>query len=188
MVRARSNRHLFNSLTQIHFFGRPPITLQGCMPRKYTDESLRHHLPNCGSIRQLILALRLNESGSMYASLKKRITDLDLDTSHMHGQGWLKGGVPQNAQPLKDILKKGTTYRSSYLKPRLFKAKLFEERCSVCGLDPVWRDQPLVLELDHINGDRFDNRIENLRIICPNCHSQTPTFRGRKKQASVAER
>lgn len=153
--------------------------------RKYTDEDLQRHLPECGSIRQLILALGLNESGSMYASLKKRIDQLGLSTDHMHGQGWLKNGVPKNAQPLDDILKKGTTYRSSTLKRRLLKTGLLEEKCAVCGIGPEWNGKHLVLELDHINGDRFDNEIENLRAICPNCHSQTPTFRGRKNARVV---
>jgi hypothetical protein len=51
--------------------------------------------------------------------------------------------------------------------------------CSECGQLPTWNDKPLVLQLDHKNGDKFDDREENLRFLCPNCHSQTPTFAGR---------
>jgi hypothetical protein len=65
------------------------------------------------------------------------------------------------------------------LKKRLIRAGLLVNCCSVCGLRPEWQGQLLVMILDHINGDRSDNRIENLRLLCPNCNSQQPTFAGK---------
>lgn len=148
--------------------------------KKYTREQLSEAVAESRSVRQVIIRLGLNESGSMYSSLKKAIKEWDIDNSHFCGKAHLKGGIPSNATPLEEILRKNTTYRSSTLKRRLIKAGKLEDECSVCGLGPIWEGRELTLELDHINGDRFDNRLENLRVICPNCHSQTPTFRGRK--------
>ena len=59
------------------------------------------------------------------------------------------------------------------------------DECAICGIGPVWCDQPLVLQLDHINGVNNDNRIENLCYLCPNCHSQTPTFAGRNSRNTI---
>ena len=68
------------------------------------------------------------------------------------------------------------------LKEKLIKEGLIENRCSLCKLGPVWSGKPLSLHLDHINGDPTDNRLENLRLLCPNCHSQTDTYCGRSKR------
>jgi 5-methylcytosine-specific restriction endonuclease McrA len=81
--------------------------------------------------------------------------------------------------PLEKILIENSTYVSSNdLRQRLIKEGIFEYRCMGCGLD-TWLDQPIPLELDHINGSRSDQRLENLRLLCPNCHALTPTYRGK---------
>lgn len=71
---------------------------------------------------------------------------------------------------------------NSTIKKILIRDSLIEYKCLECELYPVWMDQELTLELDHINGDPCDNRIENLRFLCPNCHSQTPTYTGRNSR------
>lgn len=81
---------------------------------------------------------------------------------------------------LKEKLQTETNVKSQDLKNQLIKAGLKEDKCEICGQLPEWNGKPLVLQLDHINGDHYDNRIENLRIVCPNCHTQTDTF-GTKK-------
>lgn len=67
------------------------------------------------------------------------------------------------------------------LKKRLFDAGILENKCILCGQGPVWNELPLTLQLDHINGKNNDHRIENLRILCPNCHTQTDTFAGKRR-------
>lgn len=79
-----------------------------------------------------------------------------------------------------------STYRTtSHLKARLLKEGLLINRCSACGSPPLWQGKPLVLILDHVNGDRADNRIDNLRLLCPNCNSQQATFAGKNKGRCV---
>ncbi len=150
---------------------------------KYDKQKLIDAIESSTSIRQVIHKLGLNESGSMYASLKRSISDWEIDIGHFRGQGHLKNGVPSNATPLDEILVKRSSYKSSVLKKRLIKAGLIEDKCVKCNTLPEWLGEPITLELDHINGDRFDNRLENLRVLCPNCHSQTRNFRGRKNKS-----
>jgi hypothetical protein len=82
-------------------------------------------------------------------------------------------------EPLDDILAAGRRRSRHHVKLRLVMAGLKEERCETCGIDR-WLDKPLPLELHHANGDGLDNRLENLMLLCPNCHSQTSTWGGRK--------
>lgn len=80
--------------------------------------------------------------------------------------------------PMDELLARGRRVSRGHLRGRILKAGLKEERCEECGLTE-WRGQPLRVTLHHVNGDGYDNRLENLRFLCPNCHSQTPNFSGR---------
>lgn len=86
-------------------------------------------------------------------------------------------------RPLEEILVENSTARSTYVRKRLIDEGVLEERCVKCKIGPVWCGEPITLQLDHINGDSTDNRLENLRILCPNCHSQTDTYCGRNLPA-----
>lgn len=80
---------------------------------------------------------------------------------------------------LKEILAgKHPTYQTFKLKLRLFKEGIKNNKCEICGTDE-WNDKPISCELDHIDGDRTNHKLKNLRILCPNCHSQTDTFRSK---------
>jgi 5-methylcytosine-specific restriction endonuclease McrA len=122
--------------------------------------------------------LGLRPAGGNYAVLRGKIREHGFSTAHWLGQGHLKGKTNPHVPtiPLEIILVKNSTYRgsTSLLKSRLVKARLMVYRCACCGMSD-WMKASLALELDHINGDRTDNRIANLRLLCPNCHSQTPT-------------
>ena len=87
--------------------------------------------------------------------------------------------VPRQLSEL--LVPNSPVVNTTHLKQRLYKAGLKIERCDWCGVGPWWRGNRLTLEMDHINGCRRDNRLENLRILCLNCHSQTSTFRRRRQ-------
>ncbi|MDP8228083.1 MAG: HNH endonuclease, partial [Candidatus Electryoneaceae bacterium] len=124
--------------------------------------------------------LGLVEAGGNYSTIKRKIAELKLDVSHFLGRGWKKGDatpvVP--ARPLEAVLVKGSFYQSYKLKRRLVREGIKEERCENCGLS-VWQNQQIPLELHHINGDSTDNRLENLVILCPNCHALTENYRAK---------
>ncbi len=88
---------------------------------------------------------------------------------------------------MEKLLVKGGTFQSFKLKKRLFREGLKEEKCELCGWAEKSEDGRIPVELDHINGDRYDNRLQNLRILCPNCHSLQPTHRGKNQRRRGGE-
>ena len=154
--------------------------------RKWTVERLIAAAENSTSIRQVLGKLGLVEAGRNYDQIKKYLLEYNINTSHFTGKIWNKGkrGIGKPRLPLDKILTQQSTYQSHSLKNRLFKAGLKKKYCEECGWRKKSKDGRIPLELDHINGDRHDNRIENLRILCPNCHSLKTTHRGlnRKKR------
>lgn len=117
--------------------------------------------------------------GNSYGQFKKYLVDNNIDVSHFKGRA--HGTSDTTKYTLEDIFVKDTKYTNmTQLKNKIIKNNLLEYRCDICGIT-CWNDKPLTLQLDHINGDNRDNRLENLRFLCPNCHSQTETFCGKNK-------
>ncbi len=154
--------------------------------KRWNTEQLTAAVKNSSSIRQVIKVLGLVPAGGNYVQVKFYIAQLNLDISHFTGKAWNSGlrHPPKFHIPLDSILTASSNYQSYKLKRRLFKANLKPAVCEICGWAQVSADGRLPLELDHINGDHSDNRLENLRILCPNCHSLQPTHRGRNKLKS----
>lgn len=156
-------------------------------PRKvysaYTEDELKEVITCCSSINDVTDTIRIHRSYHKY--LKEFIKIHNVSITHF---------VKKKQQTLEDrLVKDSTISSSSSIKKHLLKNSLVKNECAVCKIPPVWNSKPLTLQLDHINGDHFDNRIENLRLICPNCHTQTDTFTGKnnakyeRKQCSICK-
>ena len=149
--------------------------------RRYTDEELIEAVRTSISLSQTLSKLGVRPAGGNYATLRAQIKRLGLDTSHFRGQGWARGQKNPYSprRSMQEILVKNSDYtNTTHLRQRLLSEGYFEHRCLSCGL-AEWLGQAIPLELDHINGDRRDHRLENLRLLCPNCHALTPTYRGK---------
>lgn len=147
-------------------------------------------MPTARSYRQVLEALGLRPAGGNYAQVKAYVNELQLSTGHFLGQSWGRGSkLPGTRQKrLEDVLTTDSRYQSYKLKRRLIAAGLKPEHCEECGWAQRTVDGYLPVELDHINGDSTDNRLVNLRVLCPNCHSLKPTHRGRKNRGKVLAR
>lgn len=154
--------------------------------RSWTKEDLIKAATNSLSVRQVIAKLGLVEAGGNYEQVKKYLKQYNVDTSHFTGMTWNRGmrGRHMPLIPLTDILIKDSTFQSFQLKNRLFRNNIKKPSCEECGWAKRSIDGRIPVELDHINGDRHDNRIENLRILCPNCHSLKTTHRGKNKHTA----
>lgn len=150
-------------------------------------ELLKIAVANNISIASTIRELGLSVGGANYKMVKSRIKQYNIETSHWLGQAHKRnkpGISPTTKRPLLEILVEDSTYLSTTtLKKRLLKEELLRYACSICLLNE-WLGKPLSLQLEHINGINDDNRIENLTLLCPNCHSQTATFAGRNKNGA----
>lgn len=151
--------------------------------RSWTQKDLEKAVAGSKNVRQVISRLFLVEAGGNYEQVKKYIKSYKIDISHFKGGVWNKGmtGGYHPLIPLNKILIKDSSYQSYQLKNRLFKEKIKGIKCEECGWAKCSNDGRIPVELDHINGDRHDNRIENIRILCPDCHSLKPTHRGKNK-------
>ncbi|MFE9854722.1 HNH endonuclease [Streptomyces sp. NPDC005780] len=124
------------------------------------------------------------DNGGARARLKRDIEAYRLSTSHFTGQGHSAGSRSSHRKPAADILVRLESgphrTRTSLLRRALHDVGVPRE-CARCGTGETWRGNRIVLEIDHISGDRLDNRLENLRYLCPSCHSQTATFSNRTR-------
>jgi len=157
------------------------------MKHSYSVEEFKKAVEESYSIAQTLTKLGLSPRGGNYRVSKKFEKLYNIDTSHFTGQGHLKGKSHNfNTTPLSEILVKDYEYSSNKLRKRLIAEGLKEHRCECCGLNE-WLGDLIPLELDHIDGDHYNNTLENLKILCPNCHAKTPTYRGKNKRSKNSQ-
>lgn len=152
---------------------------------KYTIEQLSEAVRTSTSIRQVCIKLNIAPKGGNNATIKKRICKLNLDTSHFLGSPQ-KGQRKRLRCPVEHYLNNNKPIGSNRLRKRLLREGILEPQCAHCTLT-LWLGQDIPLELDHIDGNPNNNSLTNLRLLCPNCHAMTPTYRGKNKQKVGAQ-
>lgn len=161
------------------------------------EEELRDCVARSLSIAAIAQSFDLPDVGRSHRELTQRIKILEIDTSHLRGAGWARGETMATHPSLLAISQKTRSPDSVLFSEnahgtnigRRLVRRLLEEgweyRCKICGITD-WLGTPLVLHLDHVNGINNDNRRENLRLLCPNCHSQTETYCHKARPAKGA--
>ena len=139
---------------------------------KFSKEELQQIVSECTSMRELAKRCGYVSIGNNDHTIKKKLIEYNISISHFTGVA--KGKVNRTDENVfcENSTASQATLRRHYIK------KFPQEICSICGQTTIWNNKPLTLTLDHINGKNHDNRIENLRWICPNCDRQLPTFAG----------
>lgn len=138
------------------------------------------------SVSELLRRLNLNGRSGNHRTVLKRLEEGMFNLNRFRENRKLDDAIrgkrvgALRAISLDRILVQNSTHPTSKLKHRLLKERVLENRCNICGLLPTWNEKPLSLQLDHINGVSNDNRLENLQIVCPNCHTQTKTYAGKR--------
>lgn len=140
--------------------------------RPYTIEELKEAAKISLSIGQLMDKLGVRRAGGNYGTIKKRIKDFNIDVSHFTGQSWNKGKRSKTDDYLS-----WSTLRKMVLEKK-------ENKCEICYLTN-WLDKPITFEIHHKDGNRENNKEENLQLLCPNCHSQIHNHKGRNRKSRL---
>ena len=149
--------------------------------RKYTEELLNDAVQHSTSVAGVLRYLGIGQAGGTHAHISRMIKRFGIDTSHFVR---FRNGSHHRRLTPADIWVRipfGSKRTKPYLLRRAMIESGIEHACQLCGNAGAWRDQPLTLDVDHIDGDYHNTLPENVRFLCPNCHSQTPNFAGRSR-------
>jgi hypothetical protein len=156
----------------------PDTGKYGHDPRYEDKEAIEKAIEGSNSIREVLKKLEIETTN--YRSLKDAAKKFELILPKHNVTNESKEKIHKEVAD-KILILGNHRVSGTRLKKIIFFFNLLENLCSECGQEPYWNGKDLVLQIDHINGNNKDNRIQNLRILCPNCHSQTDTFAGRNK-------
>jgi 5-methylcytosine-specific restriction endonuclease McrA len=156
--------------------------IEKCLLEKLAMESF--------SFREIILKLNMKDSAYNYYKIQSFIVEYKIDTSHFLGkEAYRSRHKKEKQRHISEYLKlEGPYISSSNLKKKLILFGLIENKCKICKIGPEWNNMPLTLQLDHIDGNRKNNNIDNLRILCPNCHTQTDTYGGKTRKNKIIKK
>ncbi|MFF3344916.1 HNH endonuclease signature motif containing protein [Streptomyces sp. NPDC002779] len=154
---------------------------------KWTREILAPVVSRSVSVNEVLRHLGLDPVGGHHTHISRRIKAYGIDTSHFTPTVRTeRQRHNQRRRTAEEILVEETSAHATRVPSSRLKRAMrrlgVEERCALCGIEPVWLGEPLPLEVDHVDGNWRNNRIENLRLLCPNCHSTTDSYRGRGKR------
>lgn len=147
---------------------------------------LENMVKNSNSLSKVLKYCGLINKGGNYRTLKRRLDEEDIDYSHikMGIDSNKDRKIPKKRKSLSEVMTKDSTYSRGSLKKRLLQKGILENRCFICDQPPYHNGKDLVMILDHINGISDDHRLENLRLLCPNCNIQQETFAGKRNKKS----
>jgi hypothetical protein len=155
---------------------------------RYTDAELEAAIAASFSWAEALRRLGYCPTGGNWKTLKRKVVERGISTDHFDPYAASRARGAARRRPLNEILVENSTYSRSHLKNRLYETELKERRCELCGQDELWNGKRISLILDHINGIRDDHRLENLRIVCPNCAAGLDTHCGRNNQIDAEPR
>ena len=155
----------------------------------YTVDNVRKAVADNKSVAGVLRQLGLRPIGGNYRTINRLISENEMDVSHFTGQGWNVGLKfrPNKGVSDHEIFVMNSSYKCSWRLREHYKKTTGIRRCEKCGLE-TWQGQPIPLEIHHVNGDNTDNRLENLLLLCPNCHALTNNYRGRAKLSARSEK
>ena len=155
---------------------------------KLTDNKFIDLVKSSLNIAEVLFKLGYTVKGNSwgYSQVKQRMTDLNLNGTDFRGKSALKKGSIDKEVPTEKLLVENSRHPRNILRRHIIKNNLLPYKCAICGC-VEWQGKTLSLELDHINGINNDNRIENLRFLCPNCHSQTDTFGSKNRRETESK-
>lgn len=159
--------------------------------KRYTEEQFVEAVKTSYSYAEVCKKIGISPKGGNLNTVKTKIKKLNLDMSHFTGQRWNKGLTSEIHPSIKkknisEILVENSGWTSHNLKLRLLKEGIKRYKCECCS-NTEWMGKPIPLELHHLNGVHNDNRLENLQILCPNCHAQTDNYSGKKAMSAQEE-
>ena len=165
------------------------INFASAMKVSYSENDIRVAVKDSKSIAGVLRHLGLRPVGGNYKTIHHLIKEYELDTSHFTGQGWNVGlkFKPKTGLLDSDIFKIDSDYRCSWRLRERYKKITGIQYCENCNLSE-WQGQPIPLEIHHLNGNNTDNRLENLKLLCPNCHALTDNYRGRAHLSALSEK
>lgn len=156
---------------------------------KYTKEVLEEAVRHSNSMTDVLKFFNIKNSGGMHNYLNKRIKEYEINTSHFIKQNdcykFLEGyyGKKIDKNLFLESLTEHKSKNLSVIKKRLIYFNLKEHKCEICG-NNIWNDKEIPLELHHLDGNSYNNSLDNLQLVCPNCHAQTDNYRGKKNKKS----
>jgi len=149
---------------------------------KMDKDEFRNLVEKSNTVSDILRSFNMQNKGGNFRTVKKRILEdgLDFNRLKINGRNKMLKGIIKKAIPFSEVMVKNSSYSRGTLKKRLLREGILKNICEICGQKDQWKDQKLVMILDHKNGNSEDHRIGNLRMVCPNCNSQLDTFAGKR--------